>query len=363
MGFICGIVGLPNVGKSTIFNALTAGGAEVANYPFCTIEPNIGIVNVPDRRLSQLANMIRPKKVTPTALQFRDIAGLVKNASQGEGLGNQFLGEIRNVDAIAHVVRCFEGENVVHLSGAVDPVRDVDIVNTELVLADLENLDNRMAKIERLVKTGSKEDALALDVYQQIHKVLNTGEMATTLAFEGEPLKIFRELQLLTAKPFFYVANVEEGNVDGGDHVRALEKKARGVMVPVVPICGALEAEIAQLPEDERVAFKEDFGLDESGLERLVRVGYEVLDLVTFFTTVSAELRAWTVPGGTTAPLAAGKIHSDMERGFIRAEVISCQDFLSCGSEHVAREKGILRSEGRDYTVQDGDVIHFRFNV
>jgi len=363
MGFICGIVGLPNVGKSTIFNALTAGGAEVANYPFCTIEPNIGIVNVPDKRLSQLANMIRPKKVTPTALQFRDIAGLVKNASQGEGLGNQFLGEIRNVDAIAHVVRCFEGENVVHLSGAVDPVRDVDIVNTELVLADLENLTNRMAKIERLVKTGSKEDALALDVYRQIHRVLNNGEMATTLTFGGEDLKIFRELQLLTAKPFFYVANVEEGNLDGGDHVRALEEKAREMTVPVVPICGALEAEIAQLPEDERVAFKEDFGLDESGLERLVRVGYEVLDLVTFFTTVSAELRAWTVPSGTTAPLAAGKIHSDMERGFIRAEVISCQDFLSCGSEHVAREKGILRSEGRDYTVQDGDVIHFRFNV
>lgn len=363
MGFTCGIVGLPNVGKSTIFNALTAAGAEVANYPFCTIKPNIGIVNIPDKRLPLIADVIKPKKVTPTILQFLDIAGLVKDASKGEGLGNQFLGHIRNVDAIAHVVRCFNGENVAHLSGSVDPERDVDIVNTELILADLENLEKKMAKTERLLKTGSKEMAETLDVYRKIYVAMNEGRMARTLAFQGEALKIFRDLQLLTAKPLFYVANVEEKRSNGGSYQKALEEKARKEGVHVVSICGELEAEIAQLPESERDTFKKDFGIEESGLERLIQIGYEILDLVTFFTTVSSELRAWTVPRGTVAPVAAGRIHSDMERGFIRAEVISCHSFLACGSEHVARERGLLRSEGRDYTVQDGDIIHFRFNV
>ncbi|MBW2058736.1 MAG: redox-regulated ATPase YchF [Deltaproteobacteria bacterium] len=363
MGFTCGIVGLPNVGKSTIFNALTAAGAEVASYPFCTIEPNIGIVSVPDRRLSLIADIIKPRKVTPTQLEFRDIAGLVKNASKGEGLGNQFLGHIRSVDAIAHVVRCFKGEDIAHSSGSVDPPHDVDIVNTELILADLESLEKRMAKVERLLRTGNREMAERLEVYRKIHEELNSGRMARSLAFQGDALRILEELQLLTAKPMFYVANVEEEAGDGDSYVKALVEKAGREGIPVVSICGSLEAEIAQLPESERDAFKRDFGIDQSGLERLIQVGYQVLGLVTFFTTVSSELRAWTVPRGTEAPAAAGRIHSDMERGFIRAEVISFDDFLECRSEQAARERGLLRSEGRDYIVQDGDVIHFRFNV
>ncbi|OGP72942.1 MAG: redox-regulated ATPase YchF [Deltaproteobacteria bacterium RBG_16_49_23] len=364
MGFRCGIVGLPNAGKSTIFNALTAAGAEVASYPFCTIQPNVGIVPVPDKRLEDLARSIHPKKVTPTTLEFFDIAGLVKGASKGEGLGNQFLDHIRNVDAIAHAVRCFENRNVAHVFCSIDPVRDVEVVNTELILADLQTLEKRMAKVEKLHRVGAKEAALELEVYREAQRFLDRGEMAKRLNFTGEKKTVLADLHLLTAKPGFYVANADQGELKGeGVFLKAMMDWAEKEGKRVVVICGDLEAEIAELKEEEREEFRKELGLEGSSLERLIRVGYGILDLVTFYTTVSAELRAWTITQGTPAPKAAGKIHTDMERGFIRAEVISFSEFINCGSEHVAKEKGLLRSEGKEYLVQDGDIIHFRFNV
>jgi GTP-binding protein YchF len=363
MGFRCGIVGLPNAGKSTIFNALAAAAAEVASYPFCTIEPNVGICRVPDRRLDALARLTKPKKVTPTTLEFFDIAGLVKGASKGEGLGNQFLGHIRNVDAIAHVVRCFADVDIAHTYGTIDPRRDVEIIDAELMLADLEVVEKRLEKAKRLLKVGEKGAAEESHLLEAVKDSLDRGQPARqSIRGVGRPLPL--DLQLLTAKPIFYVANVDDpGRAEQNQYLEDLQEFAQNEGTPVVVIAGKLEAEIAQLGKEEQEEFGRGLGLADSSLTRLIRVGYDILGLVTFFTTVNQDLRAWTVPRGSTALQAAGRIHSDMERGFIKAEVVSFDDLMQCGSEHIAKEKGLLKSQGKEYVVQDGDIIHFRFNV
>ena len=362
-----GIVGLPNVGKSTLFNSLTKAGAESANYPFCTIDPNVGVVTVPDERLNLLGDFYKSKKVTPAVIEFVDIAGLVKGASKGEGLGNQFLANIREVDAIVHVVRCFEDSNVVHVDGSIDPLRDIETINLELVFSDLEILERRIAKVTKTARMD-KEAAKELTFLEKVKAHLEEGQLAITLETENEDENAWlATYNLLTAKPVIYAANVAEDDIadDGANnqYVQAVREYAAKQNSEVFVICAQIEEEISELDEDERKMFLEDLGLTESGLEKLVRASYHLLGLMSFLTAGEDETRAWTIKIGTKAPQAAGKIHTDFERGFIKAEVVNYQDLLDCGSYAGAREKGLVRMEGKEYVVQDGDVILFRFNV
>lgn len=364
MGFNCGIVGLPNVGKSTIFNAITSANSAVGNFPFTTKEPHSGIVNVPDERLKKLSEIIKPPKIITTTIEFVDIAGLVKGASKGEGLGNQFLGYIRIVDAIAHVVRCFQNENVIHIYGDINPLRDVEIVETELIMKDLETLQKKIHELEKQVKSGDKKVKHNIDVCEKLKLHLTTGKLARMLNLDEEEKELACHLDLLTFKPVMFIANTdEEGLIKGNEYIQVLEQLAvhRGSKVMVVD--GEMEAELADMKYEEREKFLADLGINESSLDKVIKEGYFILDLITFYTRNEKEIRAWTVKKGTKAPKAAGKIHSDFEKGFIKAEVIKYRDLITVGSETLLREKGLLQIHGKEYEIEDGDIIFFRFNV